>query len=740
MSENPNNNNILCSHTKSFKEYNINKISYSYCELCGNISIKHDDHFYYTIKPKYKQKKIEINPVISTLNMKKNQNISYPNLKNIYNLNINDSIENIRELKNKISIYFQKRGLILVYLKNITRTLNYSDLSFYHCLFLVDLYLSHNITQEMTDEELLYLLVGFFLVASKFKESDIFEPKFEKFNQIESNITLSKEKIGLYEKQCLIYLNYNFFNYSTYEWLNSFMSNGYIFEGEINDDNNVNVNEKINDIYNHTYKLLVTITPRNIFIKFSPIYMAMTLIEITREEKIDKNRINLQCFKRLLVMYNIEYDDYIKCYKQTKALLNKDNNTTKIKNLKIGATAVQTPQKKKEGNNLEYIEYYKGYRSCEKNGNNRTINKTKKELLDVNKYSRLKIKQKLKNSKIKLDLYNTGPKKTNKKFHSIIVNNNFGNSKIYNFNKNRKNIEIVEFIGSLPNIYNMEANKTFKTEGQTISGRNFKVVKSKNSILNSFPLQNKLLKNREGSSADNKNMNVNTINEISDTSPLKFNILMRNGTVDSFEDNKRISKLLYKSNLKNHKENNSIIINNNSDNSGQKNFIDFENNKFNNNQNNKNVNYIINSYLGNSNKLNKKNNNNNNIYKNFSNIYNNNLKSLFRQSASDYISNNDIVTTLREEKPFIVNNNTKDISIINNKMKPNSKMKDGLENINISIEKEINNIIIDQNKKSFLSNVKQEKNNINTFNNLLTVKKMVFKNSVLPKIKIKLKK
>jgi hypothetical protein len=73
-------------------------------------------------------------------------------------------------------------------------------------------------------------------------------------------------------------------------------------------------------------------------------------------------------------------------------------------------------------------------------------------------------------------------------------------------------------------------------------------------------------------------------------------------------------------------------------------------------------------------------------------------------------------------------------------MKPNSKMKDGLENINISIEKEINNIIIDQNKKSFLSNVKQEKNNINTFNNLLTVKKMVFKNSVLPKIKIKLKK
>ena len=211
---------------------------------------------------------------------------------------------------------------------------------------------------------------------------------------------------------------------------------------------------------------------------------------------------------------------------------------------------------------------------------------------------------------------------------------------------------------------------------------------------------------------------------------------MRNGTVDSIEENKKISKLLYKNNLKSHKEKNSIIINNNSDSSGHQNIIDLENNKFNNNQNNKNVNYIINSYLGNSNKLNKK--INNNIYKNYSNVYNNNLKSLFRQSTSDYISNNEIIT-LREERPLMVNN-TKDINIINNKMKSNPKMKDSLEKINISIEKEINNIIIDQNKTSLLSNVKQEKSNINTFNDLLPAKKIVFKNPILPKIKLKLRK
>ena len=734
MSENQNNNNILCAHTKTFKEYTINKISYSYCPKCGNISIKHDNHFYYTLKPKHKQRQIEINPVIATLNMKQNQNISYPNFNNIFNVDINDSTENIKELKNKISIYLKKRGLILVYLKNITKLLNYSDLSFYHCLFLVDLFLSHNITQEMTDEDLLYLLVGIFLVVSKFKESDIYEPKYEKFNQIESNITLSKEKIGLYEILCLKYINYNFFNYSTYEWLNIFMSNGFIFEGEVDDEENVDVDARVKEIYDHAYALLVTITPRNIFIKFSPIYMAMALIQISREEKIDKNKINPKCFERLLIMYDIEYDNYINCYNQTKALLNNDNSTKKVKNLKIGASVVQTPQKNKEGNKLENIEYYKGYKSCEKNGNKRTINKNKKELLDANKYSRLKLKQKLKDSKIKLQFCSTTISKiVNKKFHSIIVNNNINNSKIYNFNKNKNNIEIVEFIGSLPNIYNTETNKTFKTEGQTITGRNFKFVKQKNSILNSFSLQNKLLKNREGSSADSKNIKVNTINEINDTSPLK-NILMRNETVDSIEDNKKISKLLYRNNLKNHKEKNSIIINNNSENSGHKNIIDLEINKINNNQNNKNVNYIINSYLGNSNKLNKK--INNNIYKNYSNVYNNNLKSLFRQSASDYISNNDVIT-LREERPLMVNN-AKDININNNKMIFNPKMKDSFEKINMSIEKGINNILIDQNKKTFLSNVKQEKSNINNFNDLLPAKKIVLKNSILPRIKLKL--
>ena len=86
-------------------------------------------------------------------------------------------------------------------------------------------------------------------------------------------------------------------------------------------------------------------------------------------------------------------------------------------------------------------------------------------------------------------------------------------------------------------------------------------------------------------------------------------------------------------------------------------------------------------------------------------------------------------------------NNTKDISIINNKMKSNSKMKDSLENINISIEKENNNSIVDQNKKPVLSTIKEhDSSNINNMISLLSGKKMIFKNPILPKLKLKLKK
>ena len=719
-----NNNNLFCSHLKTINEIILGNITYAYCEECGSISIKHNNTFYYTIKSTKKQKPTEIDPILITNNMKKIQDLSYPDLNNIYNLNIKD---NTTIIKQRIALYIIKRNLILLYLQNITRQLNYSDLSFYHCLLLVDLYLSHNITDEMDEEELLYILIGFFLISSKFKETDIFEPDLLNFNNIDSNIIVSFEQILLYETKCLKIMKYNFFIYSTYDWINIFMSNGFVFEVEID------IKENINEIYTYTYKLLITLTPKNIFIKYSPLYLAISIIQIVREDKIEENKINNELFKKLLNLYNITFEDYENCYRDIKLILYKEKDTKEIKsqNVKLNTSPNQTPIFKNKEN-----------KSFEKQNNN--INNTAK-IIDLNQQSRLNLKNTIKDIKINRQFINlTSSGKVKKNFHSIIVNN-IKTNKNRNFNKIKKNLEILEYINSnLPSIYNngTEQNKILKTEGETISGMKYKIGIFKHDALNNFQINNKIKRNKIGS-IDNYNIKRNEININKgkrNISPLKFTNIIRNGTYDTLGENeKKISKYIYKNNTNIfHTDNNSTILNKSS-----------HNNTNINNNDDKEANLIIKNYIGNSkNKINN-NNINNNIFKNYSNIYKNNLKPLFRQSTSDYPGAND----LKVDLPLFLNNNAKDVGSSNKKKIDNIKKKDFFEKVSSSIEKQkenelnifnnSNNNINNNNNNSlnsyFLMNLKNAKNILNTGNDLLSLKKSVY-NTKLPKLKLKIDK
>ena len=104
------------------------------------------------------------------------------------------------------------------------------------------------------------------------------------------------------------------------------MGNGYIFEGEIDEKDD----EEINDIHSYCFKLLITITPKNIFIKYSPRYNAISIIQICREDKIDKNKINNELFKKYLSIYGIEYKDYEECYVEVKSIIDKYNSEKKL--------------------------------------------------------------------------------------------------------------------------------------------------------------------------------------------------------------------------------------------------------------------------------------------------------------------------------------------------------------------------------------------------------------------------
>jgi len=698
-----------CLHSKISKEYNINSVTYLYCLECGNISIKHNNNFIYTIKPKQKQKKGEVNPIVVIRKMKENQNITFPNIDNIYN--INHKIEKLEDITKKVYIYSQKRKLLLYYLQNITKKLSYSDLSFYHTLFFIDLYFTHNIKEDMTEEELLYLLIGFFLVASKFYETDIFEPEMYNFNNINSGILLSSKLLLLYEMNCLKFLNYNIISYSTFEWLNVITSNGYIFEGEI--DNS----DYINEIHLYTLKLLIALTPKIIFIKYSPLYNAIAIVQIGRENKIGERKINKELFMKLLLLYDIDNKIYEKCYKDMKEVLSKDSNATQIKTIKNRLTDDKTPNKnennKVENNNLEIRKVSK---STEKEFNNntniifntntdsktnnlRTINGEK--TIDASKQTNLLFKEKVLESKVNLRLFKSNEnekEKTKKDMHSIIVNNN--NNKIHNFIINKKNIEILDYLsGNLPNIYkyNVESIKALKTEENTLRGKGFKSIKFKNDKLNNFPFKNKIIKHNGGTSFDNKNYKIN-----------------RNGTYDLLEDvDRRISKILFKKNktLAN-LENGSTYLNKSGDYLNYHATNDINDKNIYSNRNNRKPINLISNY---DTKYMKNNHNKLNIYKNTSNIFNNNsIKQFYKQATT--------------------NNLFTDENILKRKL--NLNKKDKMDKKNISLEKgrkSINNLINNYNKKPFI-NLNNERGTMN-FNDLLGFRKFIFNNRNLPKLK-----
>ena len=520
-------NNLFCSHIKSskpIKDQNKNKI-YDYCEKCGSISLNHNNHYYYTIKPISKQKELEIDPIKIVKEMKNYQNKSQPYLNNAFNLNLDEKSSKLQEIKERIFLYLSKRKLLLLYLQNITKILNYSDLSFYHCLLITDLYLSHNISEEMSDEELLYILIGFFLIASKFKETDIFEPELYIFCNIDFDYMLSVEKILYYETKCLKLIEYNFFNYSTYDWLNIFMGNGYIFEGEID----INNYEEINEINSYSFKLLITITPKNIFIKYSPIHNAISIIQICREDKIDKNRINNELFNKLLNIYDIEFKEYENCYNEIKNIINKYNSEKSNEIINYN-NQIKTLKRTENNKTLNEINY-----SGKDNEKKYGMNRIGKKIIKFDTQRKLNLKQKIKDNKFQ-NLFSSNSK-LKKRFGSINLTNN-KNKGI----KKQRTLQIVEYIhDNLPKLKNLEGDKAYQIETDANSGRNIKILTIKNDIINNYLMKNK--KNKSGASLDIKLFYNNG------KSPLGFNRLLRNITYDALKNNeKKINKKLIKNN------------------------------------------------------------------------------------------------------------------------------------------------------------------------------------------------
>ena len=651
------NNNIIkpCTHINSS---NIINNSYIYCPQCGSISLNNNKKFFFTLKPRTLENETEIDPVLIIKEMINTQKRNFPFLENDYNINLEEDSDKINEIKEKILLYLSKRKLLLLYLQNITKMLNYSDLSFYHCLLETDLYLSKNITEEMTDEDLIYYLTGFFLNSSKFKETDIFEPELYIFCNNDLDYTLNVDQILYYEAKCLKIMGYNFCVFSTFDWISMFMGIGFIFEGEI-DINNL---DELNDINTYAFKLLVTITPKNIFFKYSPLYNAISIIKICREDKIDKNKINNSLFEKLLNLYNINFKDFEKCYNEIKSIL--DNDATE----KVSSYSNISSK----NNNI-----FKNKTIGEMHYNNNDF-----ENLKNNKFGNRKI---VFDRKKKLNLKQNFRDKFKLKF--FISNLNSSKKEIINFKANRQNnknkikkqntLQIIEYMfGNLPKIKDeLSNNKRLKTETLNDNRHKNRYLTIKNNIMKNNNIKNIKQKNRSGNSLDMKLKHKKEKNSL-----LKFNtFMMRNVTFDALK-NKDIK--LSKKNQKN----NINTLNKSSE------TIKYLNTNPNININIKNN---INIFFGVKDKEKNKN--------------------CFKYKKS----NNNLQINIFKNHNFIMNKNNIE----------NNKPKTGIDNKN---EKNINNNhIINAKGKNFIFN------NYNKKLDLFSMKKEIFNNQRLPRLKLK---
>ena len=329
----------------------------SFCDKCGCVLIKDSEgNIYYTLKAKQNRFTCDLSPITIIKNMKKKTEEEYPFIYQEFNVNKDDKFIKDKVLKS-INLYLKKRKMLLLKLQKLMKEFDYCDIIFYQTLFYLDTYLSHKITDDFTEKKFLYYLIGFFLCSTKFKESDIYEPSFDAFYDLSRGIYLSIDKIGYYEALCLKEINYNVFSYSVYDWASQLISIGIVFNCEINKDNEIIIINKhrhllINTINKFIIKMILNLTGKSLFFKYAPMYLAFSLIQISREKYLNKTMIKPKLFSDLVIAYGINPEDYKECYEEVKNEIqkstNQENDIDEKRNINITQTEMKDELKSDE--------------------------------------------------------------------------------------------------------------------------------------------------------------------------------------------------------------------------------------------------------------------------------------------------------------------------------------------------------------------------------------------------------
>jgi hypothetical protein len=505
-------------------------------------------------------------------------------------------------------------------------------------------------------------------------------------------------------------MGYNFFCFSTYDWLNTFMGIGYLFQGEIDTNNS----EAINDINTYAFKLLVIITPKKVFFKYSPLYIAISIVQICREDKIKKDKINKELFNKLLSLYNLSFKDYETCYNEIKYTLENDNSE------KISAYSSSSKKDKiKKNKTLGEMNYDQN-----DSENSSGINKFEKKIIKFDTSRKLNLKKNFRDS-FQLKLFNSNCHIRKNKTPEILHFKSSNHTNNKNTIKRQKTLQIVEYmLDNLPKIGEENSNKRLKTDdGLNIRNEN-RYLTIKNDIVKNNNIKNKKNKNKSGNSLDMKLLIKK------EKSPLRFNNFTRNVTFDALknkenESNKKIRK---------NKTNNNNALNKSNETTK---YVKTNPNININIKNNINIFFELKDKEKNKKNFKFKNNNNNleiNIFKNNNFIMKNN--------------NTGVKLKANQKDTKILQDKINNIKIIKKEIKINKDKKDEImkENKTIPFEKNIlknemnsnnNNIINAKGKKFVFTQYNKKMANAK---DLLNKKKENFQNQRLPRLKLKLNK
>ena len=344
--------NKKCTHAKiSLQSVLSNNYKYSYCLNCGIIIPYHSyDKF---IKPKSMEKRTDLDPLLLLSSMKEQQMVFTGKTINLQ--------------------YLSNRHHVLSYLQDISLDLDYSDAVFYLALFYLDRlfqreeYQSFSSFENQKDTDL--IITACLILAAKYYENDILEPELTEFQSSNKRFYLSKEDIKKSEVQVLRDLDYNLSAFTVYDYLMILLNNGFIFEKEIKDT------ETIQDIYSYAKKALAMITTKKLMLTYSPFQICISLLETTRDHFL----FDKECFKAVLSMYDISFEDYEKCYDEVSDVMNETNRRliNRIKSYK-DINKLEIESKEENKTKLKPI-------SNKWSTPNNTINKTKGQFKIVRK-------------------------------------------------------------------------------------------------------------------------------------------------------------------------------------------------------------------------------------------------------------------------------------------------------------------------------------------------------------------